>query len=166
MLWCPLQSSLCPLKVAWVLAIPSSSLFLRRVYPFFIDKSLQFPLSDKGFNLLLQVIAFKCVVIVIPMKTTILVSRPPAGISLQLARTRQGCIVLYLHQYLIHRGNQWGEVCEPSRGDLEHLSSYPSPVLVIFHPLSCHASSCLSLFLGFSPWAGSASSAFMYLVAR
>ena len=46
-------------------------------------------------------------------------------------------------------------------GGLEHLS----PVLVVFRPLSCHASSYHSLFLGFSSQANIASSMFMYLVA-
>ena len=52
--------------------------------------------------MLLQVIAFKHVVIMILMKTAILVSGLLAGISLQLARPRQGRIVLDLHQYLIN----------------------------------------------------------------
>ena len=46
-------------------------------------------------------------------------------------------------------------------GGLECLSSRRSPVLVIFHPLSCRASSYLSLFLGFSSWASSVSFAFV-----
>ena len=49
-------------------------------------------------------------------------------------------------------------------GGLERLSSRQSSVLAIFHPLFCRASFCLSLFLDFSLWASSASSAFMYLV--
>ena len=48
---------------------------------------------------------------------------------------------------------------------LERLSSCRSPVLAIFCPLSCHTSSCFSLFLGFSSQASNASFAFMYLVA-
>ena len=48
---------------------------------------------------------------------------------------------------------------------VDRLSSLQSPVLAIFHPLSCCVSSCFSLFLGFSPWAKSASFAFMYLDA-
>ena len=36
-------------------------------------------------------------------------------------------------------------------GGLERLSSFRSPVLAIFCPLSCCVYSCLSLFLGFSP---------------
>ena len=38
----------------------------------------------------------------IQMKTTILVSGPLVGISLQFARPRQGCIVIDLYQYLIN----------------------------------------------------------------
>ena len=41
--------------------------------------------------------AFRRVVTVIPMKTAILVSGPLVGISLQLARPRQGGIILDLH---------------------------------------------------------------------
>ena len=78
------------------LIIPSCSLLLWWVYPFLTDESLQFSLSDQDFNFLLQVIAFSCVVTVIPMKTTILVSGPLVGISPQLATQSQGCIVLDL----------------------------------------------------------------------
>ena len=52
----------------------------------------------------------------------------------------------------------------PVRG-VDRQSSLLSLVLAIFQPLSYRASSCLSLFLGFSSRANSASSAFMYLVA-
>ena len=52
----------------------------------------------------------------IPMKAAILVSRSLAGISFQLARPRQGCIIFDLHQDLINRGSQQGEACEPSSG--------------------------------------------------
>lgn len=48
-------------------------------------------------------------------------------------------------------------------GGLECLSSRRSPVLVIFRPLSCWASSYLSLFLGFSSWASSVSFAFVLI---
>ena len=54
--------------------------------------------------------------IVILMKTTILVSRSLVRFSLQLARPRQGHVVLDLHQDLIDQGNQRGEVLEPSSG--------------------------------------------------
>ena len=50
-------------------------------------------------------------------------------------------------------------------GGLERLSSLRSLVLAIFRPLSYRMSSCLSLFLGFSFRAKSASFVFMYLVA-
>ena len=50
------------------------------VRPFFAEEPLQFSLSDEGLDLLLQVIAFKCAVIVIVMKMTILLSRPLAWI--------------------------------------------------------------------------------------
>ena len=51
-------------------------------------------------------------------------------------------------------------------GGLERLSSRWSPILVIFRPLSCRVSSCLSLFLGFSSRASNVSFTFIYLVAR
>ena len=47
---------------------------------------------------------------VIPMKMAILVSGPLTGISLQLARRHQGCVVLDLYQDLINRGSQQCEV--------------------------------------------------------
>ena len=86
-----------PYRWPRVLVILSSNLFLWWICPFFADKSLQFPLSNKGFNLLLQVITLRRVVTVIPMKTTILVVGPLTGISLQLTEPRQGCIILDLH---------------------------------------------------------------------
>ena len=80
-----------------MLVIPSSNLLLWWICPFFADESLQFPLSNKGFNLLLQVITLRRVVTMVPMKTTILVLGTLAGISLQLTEPRQGCIILDLH---------------------------------------------------------------------
>ena len=66
--------------------------------------------------MLLQVIAFKRVLTVILMKTTILVSGPLIRISFQLARPHLGCVVLDLHRDLIDWGSQQGEVGEPSSG--------------------------------------------------
>ena len=80
-----------------MLVIPSSNLLLWWICPFIADESLQFPLSNKGFNLLLQVITLRRVVTMVPMKTTILVLGTLAGISLQLTEPRQGCIILDLH---------------------------------------------------------------------
>ena len=54
---------------------------------------------------MLQVIAFRHVMTMILMRTTILVSGPLAGISLQLARLRQGRVVLDLHHDLIDWGS-------------------------------------------------------------
>ena len=51
-------------------------------------------------------------------------------------------------------------------GGLECLSSHQFPILVVLRPLSYCASFCLSLFLGFSSQASSASFVFMYLVAQ
>ena len=86
-----------PYRWPGVLAIPSSNLLLWWICPFFANESLQFPLSNKGFNLLLQVITLRRVVTMVPMKTTILVLGTLAGISLQLTEPRQGCIILDLH---------------------------------------------------------------------
>ena len=84
-----------------MLVIPSSNLFLWWICPFFVDESLQFSLSNKGFNLLLQVITLRCVVIVVLMKMTI----PFTRISLQLVGPCQGYIILDLHQDLIDKGS-------------------------------------------------------------
>ena len=56
---------------------------------------------------------------------------------------------------------QWGVWSAYPPLDLQFWSSS-----VPFHPLSCRASSCLSLFLGFSFRASNAFSVFMYLVAQ
>ena len=87
------------------LVIPFNNLLLWWICPFFADESLQFPLSNKDFNLLFQVIAFRHVMTIVLMKMTILVSGPLTGISLQLAGPRQGCIILDLHPDLIDRGS-------------------------------------------------------------
>ena len=71
------------------------------------------------------------------MKMAILVFVPLAGISLQLARPRQGHVVLDLHQDLIDQGNQRGEVLEPSSGgfgapilpSVSGSGRLPSPVM-------------------------------------
>ena len=77
------------------------------------------------------------------MKVAILVSRSLTGISLQLARSRQGRIVLDLHQDLINRGSQREEACEPSSGgfgvpilpSVSGFSRLPFPILLcIFLP--------------------------------
>ena len=62
-----------------------------------VDELLQLPLSDKGFDLLLQVVAIDRVVAVVTMKAAIFVSGPFAGITLQLSWERQGPFVLNLH---------------------------------------------------------------------
>ena len=129
------------------------------LYSFRIDEFLQFTLPNEGLYLLLQVIAFKCVVIVISVETTIFIPRSLTRTSLQFVGECQGSFVFDLHQLLINRGIQGGEVCEPPRQGFGL-----SLILAIFQPLSGRASSCLSLFLGFSSQANSASSAFMYLV--
>ena len=116
-------------------------------------------LSAKSFYLLLQVIAIRCIMTIITMKMTVLVSRPLPRVSLQLARKHQGSFILYLHQDLINWGIKRGETCEPpSRGFTIDLQSW------LFPSLSCHASSCLSFSLGFSSQASSVSSAFTYLI--
>ena len=99
------------------------------------------------------------------MKTEILVSGPLIRISLQLARPRQGRIVLDLHQDLIDWSSQRGETRKPSSGQfgVPILPSFSGSVA--FRPLSYRASSCLSLFLAFFSQASSESSTFMYLVA-
>ena len=103
---------------------------------------------------------------VVLVKMIILISKPLIGISLQLAGPRQRCIVLDLHQDLIDKGSQRGEVRKSSNGGFE-VSILPSIlILVVFCPLSCHVSFCLFLFLGFSSQASNASFIFMYLVTQ
>ena len=82
--------------------------------PFLANEPLQLPLPDESFYLLLQVKAFGRVVAVIVMETAVLVSRPLAEVSLQLAKECQGPFVLDLHQDLIDRGVQGGEAYESS----------------------------------------------------
>ena len=67
-----------------MLVFSSGSLLLGWICSFLADKPLQLSLSNKGFNLLLQVIAASGVIAVITVETAIFVSRPFIRISLQL----------------------------------------------------------------------------------
>ena len=69
---------------------------------FLADEFLQFPLPNEGLYLLLQVIAFRCVVIVISMEMTIFIPRSLTRISLQFAEECQGSFIFDLHQDLIN----------------------------------------------------------------
>ena len=54
----------------------------------FANKSLQFSLFDKGFNLLFQVIAIGHVVTMVTVEVAIFISRSFVRITLQLSRER------------------------------------------------------------------------------
>ena len=111
---CPLQSSSCLLRWPRPLVFSSGRQSLGLFCPFLIDKSLQIPLPDENFYLLLQVKAFRCVMAVIVVESAIFIPGPLARISFQLAGECQGPFVFDLHQDLINRGIQRGEVREPS----------------------------------------------------
>ena len=61
------------------------------------DELLQLSLSDKGFNLLLQVVAIGRVVTMVTVEAAIFLSGSFVRITLQLSRKRQGPFVLNLH---------------------------------------------------------------------
>ena len=82
--------------------------------PFLTDKSLQIPLPNENFYLLLQVNAFRRVIAVIMVESAIFIPGPLARISFQLAGECQGPFVFDLHQDLINRGIQRGKFREPS----------------------------------------------------
>ena len=82
-------------------------------YSFLVDEFLQFPLPNEGLYLLLQVIAIRRVVTVVSVETAIFIPRPLAGITLQFSGECQASFIFDLHQDLINRGIQGGEVCEP-----------------------------------------------------
>ena len=67
------------------------------VHPLLADEPLQLSLSDKGFNLVLQIVTVSCVMAVITVESAILVSRPLIRVSIQLAEKGQGSFVLNLH---------------------------------------------------------------------
>ena len=118
-----------------------------------------------SFYLLLQVITVDYVMTVVTMEAVVLVFGSLIGISLQLAGKCQGSFVFDLHQTWSIGAISGVKLVNLPVGGLERLSSHRSLVLAILHPLFCRMFSCLSLFLGFSSRASSASSAFMYLVA-
>ena len=82
-------------------------------WSFFTDKFLYFPLPNEGLYLLLQVIAFRCVMTVISVEARIFIPGSLARITLQFVRECQCSFVFDLYQNLVNRGIQGGEVCEP-----------------------------------------------------
>ena len=104
---------------------------------FLADEFLQFPLPNEGLYLLLQVIAIRRVVTVVSVETAIFIPRPLAGITLQFSGECQASFIFDLHQDLINRGIQGGEVCEPPcRGLGSSIISFfscsgylPTPIL-------------------------------------
>ena len=79
-----------------MLVFSSSRWFLRLVHLFLTDEPLQLTLPDKSFYLLLKVIAVKCVITVVAVEMTVLISRSLARVSLQLASECQGSFILDL----------------------------------------------------------------------
>ena len=67
-------------------------------------ESLQLSLSDRGLNLLLEVIAISRVMAMVAVETAILILGTFVGVTLQLSRERQSLFVLDLHKDLIYRG--------------------------------------------------------------
>ena len=67
------------------------------IYSFLADKLLQFPLSDKGLNLLLQVVAIGYVMTMVTVEAAIFISRSLVGVAFQLSRERQSPLILDLH---------------------------------------------------------------------
>ena len=68
------------------------------------NESLQLSLSDKGLNLLLEVIAISRVVAVVAVETAILIPGTFVGVTFQFSWERQSLFVLDLHKDLIYRG--------------------------------------------------------------
>ena len=99
--------------VAWVACFLSGLVLLGFVRSFLTNEFLQFPLPNEGLYLLVQVITFRCVVSMISVEMTIFVPGFLTGISLQFAGECHGSFIFDLHQDLINRGIQGGEVCEP-----------------------------------------------------
>ena len=56
-----------------------------RVHPLLADEPLQLSLSNKGFNLLLQVVTVNYVLVVVTVELAILVSGPLIKVSFQLS---------------------------------------------------------------------------------
>ena len=148
-----------------MLVLSLGNLFLWWVCSFLVDKPLQFSLSDKSFYLLLQVIAVKCVMTVITVKAQYLSLDLLLGSPFSLpGNVRAPSTLICIKTSLIGAVSEVKLVNLPV-GGLECLSSCQSPVLVVFCPLSCCVSSCLSFFLGFSSRASSASYTFIYLIS-
>ena len=83
---------------SWSLVLSLGVLFLWGwIYSLLADELLQLSLSDKGFHLLLQVVAIGCVVTMVTVEAVIFVPRSFVRITLQLSRKRQGPFVLNLH---------------------------------------------------------------------
>ena len=71
----PYNHSYIPYRWLGTLILPSGSLLLGWVRPLLTDEPLQLSLSDKGFNLLLQVVTVGRVMAVVTVELAILISR-------------------------------------------------------------------------------------------
>ena len=149
-----------------MVVLPSRGLFpCICIRPFLADELLQFSFSDEGLNLLFQIVAICGIMTVVTVETAILISRSLGWIALQLpwkVRDPSSLICISTWSSGAFRGVK---LVNLPLGGLERFSSRLSPVLDFFPPWSYRASSSLSLFLGLSSLADSASSAFMYFVA-
>ena len=66
-----------------MVVLPSGGLFpCMSIRPFLADEFMQFSFSDKGLNLLFQIVAIRSVMTVVAVETTILVSRSLGWIAL------------------------------------------------------------------------------------
>ena len=78
----PYDHSYIPYRWSRALVFPSWGLLLGWIGSFLIDEPLKLPLSNESLNLLFQIEAVSCVVLVITVETAILVPWPLTRISL------------------------------------------------------------------------------------
>ena len=78
------------------------------------NEFLQFSLSDKGLDLLLQVVAISCIVTMVTVEAAIFIPKTFVGITFQLPRECQSLLVLDLHKDLSNRDGQWSEARKSS----------------------------------------------------
>ena len=90
----------------------------------------QFPLLDEILNLLLQIKTLICIMPMVSMEATILVSIALVGVSLHFLRPLQERIVLDLHENLLERRIQWCVLLI----SCWRACLFVNSVFLIFHP--------------------------------
>ena len=76
----------------------------------FLNKLLELPPLDQLFYLFFQILAFICIMTMVLMEAAVLLRISSLWGRAQWLRPFQGRVVLYLHENLVYKHYQWGEI--------------------------------------------------------